>query len=50
MVVDNCTYNIALRRSTNVDLKSRQDDKTLTDYTITPGSVLHLVLALRGGR
>lgn len=34
----------------NVDLKTRQDDKTLKDYAITPGSVLHLVLALRGGR
>ncbi|CAE6427680.1 unnamed protein product [Rhizoctonia solani] len=25
------------------------DDKTAKEYSITPGSVLHLVLALRGG-
>ncbi|KAJ9456577.1 NEDD8 [Diplonema papillatum] len=25
------------------------DDKTAADYSITAGSVLHLVLALRGG-
>jgi hypothetical protein len=27
----------------------RADDKTADDYNITAGSVLHLVLALRGG-
>lgn len=27
----------------------RQDDKTAGDFGITPGAVLHLVLALRGG-
>ena len=27
----------------------RPDDKTAKDFNITPGSVLHLVLALRGG-
>jgi hypothetical protein len=28
----------------------RQDDKTARDFNITAGAVLHLVLALRGGR
>lgn len=28
----------------------RQDDKTAKDFNITAGAVLHLVLALRGGR
>lgn len=27
----------------------RNDDKTVTDYKVVGGSVLHLVLALRGG-
>ena len=27
----------------------RNDDKTAQDYKVTGGSVLHLVLALRGG-
>lgn len=27
----------------------RQDEKTARDFGITPGAVLHLVLALRGG-
>lgn len=27
----------------------RSDDKTAADYKVTGGSVLHLVLALRGG-
>ncbi|KAI0298842.1 ubiquitin-related domain-containing protein [Russula brevipes] len=26
------------------------DEKTAREYNITPGAVLHLVLALRGGR
>ena len=30
----------------NVD---RNDEKTAADYKVTGGSVLHLVLALRGG-
>lgn len=30
-------------------LFSRNDDKTAADYKVTGGSVLHLVLALRGG-
>ena len=25
------------------------DDKTVNEYNVNPGSVLHLVLALRGG-
>ncbi|KAI9598413.1 neddylin [Syncephalis fuscata] len=29
--------------------KQMSDEKTLDDYKITGGSVLHLVLALRGG-
>ncbi|CAJ0930403.1 unnamed protein product, partial [Mesorhabditis belari] len=29
--------------------KQMNDDKTATDYKIVGGSVLHLVLALRGG-
>jgi ubiquitin-like protein Nedd8 len=29
--------------------KQMADDKTAKDYNIEPGSVLHLVLALRGG-
>jgi ubiquitin-like protein Nedd8 len=29
---------------------ARSDDKTAADYKIQGGSVLHLVLALRGGR
>ncbi|KAI9352023.1 ubiquitin-like protein, partial [Obelidium mucronatum] len=29
--------------------KQMADDKTATDYAIEGGSVLHLVLALRGG-
>jgi hypothetical protein len=28
----------------------RQDDKTVREYGIDAGTVLHLVLALRGGR
>jgi hypothetical protein len=28
----------------------RPDDKTARDFNITAGAVLHLVLALRGGR
>jgi len=28
---------------------SRNDDKTAADYKVQGGSVLHLVLALRGG-
>ena len=28
---------------------SRNDEKTAQDYKVTGGSVLHLVLALRGG-
>ena len=31
-------------------LTFRNDDKTASDYKVTGGSVLHLVLALRGGR
>jgi hypothetical protein len=27
----------------------RADDKTIQDYKITPGTTIHLVLALRGG-
>jgi hypothetical protein len=27
----------------------RGDDKTIQDYKITPGTTIHLVLALRGG-
>ncbi|RKP08367.1 hypothetical protein THASP1DRAFT_29824 [Thamnocephalis sphaerospora] len=30
--------------------KQMSDEKTLQDYKISGGSVLHLVLALRGGR
>ncbi len=30
--------------------KQMNDDKTARDYNIEGGSVLHLVLALRGGR
>ncbi|KAI9006025.1 ubiquitin-like protein, partial [Gaertneriomyces semiglobifer] len=30
--------------------KQMSDEKTAEDYSIEPGSVLHLVLALRGGR
>ena len=30
--------------------KQMNDDKTAKDYNIEGGSVLHLVLALRGGR
>jgi hypothetical protein len=29
--------------------ENRNDEKTAQDYKITGGSVLHLVLALRGG-
>eukprot|EP00794_Sanderia_malayensis_P018672 gene18672-20557_t len=29
--------------------QQRNDDKTALDYKVTGGSVLHLVLALRGG-
>ncbi|CAI5439233.1 unnamed protein product [Caenorhabditis angaria] len=29
--------------------KQMNDDKTATDYKVVGGSVLHLVLALRGG-
>ncbi|KAJ7233524.1 putative NEDD8-like protein [Mycena haematopus] len=29
--------------------RQMQDDKTAKDFSITAGSVLHLVLALRGG-
>ncbi|CAG2181753.1 unnamed protein product, partial [Oppiella nova] len=29
--------------------KQMNDDKTAQDYKVTGGSVLHLVLALRGG-
>ncbi|CAF1600340.1 unnamed protein product [Rotaria magnacalcarata] len=29
--------------------KQMLDDKTVNDYNVTAGSVLHLVLALRGG-
>ncbi|XP_003746973.1 NEDD8 [Galendromus occidentalis] len=29
--------------------KQMNDDKTASDYKVTGGSVLHLVLALRGG-
>lgn len=32
-----------------VFLYSRNDEKTAADYKIQGGSVLHLVLALRGG-
>lgn len=44
------------RLSTNVDycmlrrkICSRNDEKTAQDYKVQGGSVLHLVLALRGG-
>lgn len=30
-------------------LVDRNDEKTAADYKVTGGSVLHLVLALRGG-
>jgi len=33
-----------------ISLTTRADDKTAKDFNITPGAVLHLVLALRGGR
>jgi len=33
----------------NVVLFDRNDEKTAADYKVTGGSVLHLVLALRGG-
>ena len=29
--------------------KQMMDDKTVSEYNVNPGSVLHLVLALRGG-
>ena len=29
--------------------KQMTDDKTVSEYNVNPGSVLHLVLALRGG-
>ncbi|CAF1083522.1 unnamed protein product [Adineta ricciae] len=29
--------------------KQMTDDKTVNEYNVNPGSVLHLVLALRGG-
>jgi ubiquitin-like protein Nedd8 len=31
-------------------LTLRQDEKTASEFNITSGAVLHLVLALRGGR
>lgn len=31
-------------------LTPRVDDKTIQDYKLTPGSTIHLVLALRGGQ
>jgi len=31
-------------------LNVSNDDKTAADYKVTGGSVLHLVLALRGGQ
>lgn len=34
----------------SVDTRRRADDKTIKDYKITPGTAIHLVLALRGGR
>ncbi len=30
--------------------KQMMDDKTVSEYNVNPGSVLHLVLALRGGK
>ncbi|KIY43383.1 ubiquitin [Fistulina hepatica ATCC 64428] len=30
--------------------RQMQDEKSANDFNIQPGSVLHLVLALRGGR
>ena len=41
-------YNEAVGFSLCI-LAARNDDKTAADYKIQGGSVLHLVLALRGG-
>lgn len=38
----NCPYNEWI-------VRHRPDDKTAKDFSIAAGSVLHLVLALRGG-
>ena len=35
--------------SSSVSFYYRNDEKTAQDYKVTGGSVLHLVLALRGG-
>ena len=44
-LVDNVTIIIKLFKL----FVNRNDDKTAADYKIQGGSVLHLVLALRGG-
>lgn len=41
--------SIAFNRSSFLCPLFRNDDKTASDYKVTGGSVLHLVLALRGG-
>lgn len=37
-------------RANSVDALRRSDDKTAEEYKLKGGDVLHLVLALRGGR
>jgi ubiquitin-like protein Nedd8 len=41
---------MCVRRSLIFAGKQMNDDKMARDYNIEGGSVLHLVLALRGGR
>ena len=46
-----CVLPSSVLRINSIDhLNSyRQDEKTAREFGITPGAVLHLVLALRGG-
>ena len=40
-------YRVSIRL---ISFACRNDDKAVTEYKVTGGSVLHLVLALRGGQ
>ncbi|OMO90361.1 Ubiquitin [Corchorus capsularis] len=51
LIPSSCFFFSLVRKSTRLIYAGKQlaDDKTARDYNIEGGSVLHLVLALRGG-
>ena len=49
MVLDEVDVLVACSCCMGVLFVDRNDEKTAADYKVTGGSVLHLVLALRGG-